>query len=395
MSERNAALANLRVVDFTWVLAGPYATRILADYGAEVIKIQPVADWGDGNISGYFNTWNRNKLSLSLNLNKPQGIKIIKRLIQLSDVVIENFSPRVMRNWGLDYATLVEIKPDLIMLSMSGLGQTGIWKDRIAFGATIHAFSGLTATTTFPGQPPMGLGYSYADHVAGLVATLSILEALEYRRRTGQGQYIDLSELEAVASLLGVAILDYTVNHRITSPVGNRPCYLAAAPHSIYRCRGEDRWCTLAVFNDTQWEAFCDVLGNPLWTKEERFATLSSRLDNLEELDRLVERWTLEHTPEEVMASLQQVGIACGVVQDASALSRDPQLKARGFFVEADHPIMGKTSFDGSPIKLSATPAQLSRAAPLLGQDNEYVLAELLGMSEEEVVRYTKKEVFG
>jgi crotonobetainyl-CoA:carnitine CoA-transferase CaiB-like acyl-CoA transferase len=241
----------------------------------------------------------------------------------------------------------------------------------------------------------MGLGYSYADHVAGLVATLSILEALEYRRRTGQGQYIDLSELEAVASLLGVAILDYTVNHRITSPVGNRPCYLAAAPHSIYRCRGEDRWCTLAVFNDTQWEAFCDVLGNPLWTKEERFATLSSRLDNLEELDRLVERWTLEHTPEEVMASLQQVGIACGVVQDASALSRDPQLKARGFFVEADHPIMGKTSFDGSPIKLSATPAQLSRAAPLLGQDNEYVLAELLGMSEEEVVRYTKKEVFG
>jgi len=393
--EGKAALANLRIVDFTWVLAGPYAARILADYGAEVIKIQPVAKWGDGNISGYFNTWNRNKLSLSLNLGKPQGVKIIKRLIQISDVVIENFSPRVMWNWGLDYASLAEIKPELIMLSMSGLGQSGIWKDRIAFGATIHAFSGLTATTTFPGQPPMGLGYSYADHVAGLMAALAILEAVEYRHRSGQGQYIDLSELEAAASLLGVAILDYTVNHRITSPVGNHPSYLAAAPHGVYRCKGEDRWCALAVFDDTQWEAFCDVLGNPSWTNEERFATLSSRLDNLEELDRLVEGWTLEHIPEEVMALLQQAGVACGVVQDAGDLSRDPQLKSRGFFVQADHPILGKTSFDGSPIKLSATPAQSRRAAPLLGQDNEYVLAELLGMSEQEIAKYTEEEVFG
>ncbi len=389
------ALQDLRVIDFTWVLAGPFATRILADYSAQVIKVQSELTMGgtQHNISGYFNTWNRNKLGIALNLSQPQGIEIAKRLVQISDVVVENFSPRVLRNWGLDYETVRKIKPDLIMLSMSGMGQTGPWRDYIAFGATIQALSGITYLTTFPGRPPLGLGYSYADHVAGLMGALAILQALEYRQKTGEGQYIDLAELEAMSTLLGTAILDYGVNHRVASPSGNRPTHRIAAPYGAYRCRGEDRWCAIAVFAEDEWQAFCQVLGNPSWTKEGRFATLSDRVKNIDQLDLLVEEWTKEHSAEEAMTLLQGVGIAAGVVQDAADLSQDPQLRARGFFVELDHPVLGQTSFDGSPVKLSDTPACFQQAAPLLGQHNEYVYRQLLGMSEEEFDQYTKDGV--
>jgi len=389
------ALQGLRVIDFTWVLAGPFATRILAEYGAEVIKVQSEVTMGatQHNLSGYFNTWNRNKLGIALSLSQPQGIEVAKRLIQISDVVVENFSPRVMENWGLDYPTLRKIKPDLIMLSLSGMGQTGPWRDYIAFGATIQALSGLTYLTTFPGRPPLGLGYSYADHVAGLMGVLAILQALEYRQETGEGQYIDLSELETMSTLLGTAILDYGVNHRVASPLGNRPAHRIAAPHGAYRCKGEDRWCAIAVFTEEEWQAFCQVLGYPSWTGEERFATLSNRAKNMDQLDSLVEEWTKERSAEEVMTLLQGVGVAAGLVQDAADLSQDPQLKARGFFVELDHPVLGKTSSDGSPIKLSDTPAHFQQAAPLLGQHNDYVYRHLLGMSRDEIERYSKEGI--
>jgi len=386
------ALQGLRVIDFTWVLAGPFATRILAEYGAEVIKVQSEVTMGatQHNLSGYFNTWNRNKLGIALSLSQPQGIEVAKRLIQISDVVVENFSPRVMENWGLDYPTLRKIKPDLIMLSLSGMGQTGPRRDYIAFGATIQALSGLTYLTTFPGRPPLGLGYSYADHIAGSMGALAILQALEYRQKTGEGQYIDLAELEAMSTLLGTAILDYGVNHRVASPLGNRPAHRIAAPHGAYRCKGEDRWCAIAVFTKEEWQAFCQVLGYPSWTREKRFATPLDRWQNIDQLDPLVEEWTKERSAEEVMTLLQEVGIAAGVVQDAADLWQDPQLKARGFFVELDHPVLGRTFSDGSPIKLSDTPAHFQQAAPLLGQHNEYVYRHLLGMSREEIERYTK-----
>jgi len=386
------ALQGLRVIDFTWVLAGPFATRILAEYGAEVIKVQSEVTMGatQHNLSGYFNTWNRNKLGIALSLSQPQGIEVAKRLIQISDVVVENFSPRVMENWGLDYPTLRKIKPDLIMLSLSGMGQTGPRRDYIAFGATIQALSGLTYLTTFPGRPPLGLGYSYADHIAGSMGALAILQALEYRQKTGEGQYIDLAELEAMSTLLGTAILDYGVNHRVASPLGNRPAHRIAAPHGAYRCKGEDRWCAIAVFTKEEWQAFCQVLGYPSWTREKRFATPLDRWQNIDQLDPLVEEWTKERSAEEVMTLLQEVGIAAGVVQDAADLWQDPQLKARGFFVELDHPVLGRTFSDGSPIKLSDTPAHFQQAAPLLGQHNEYVYRHLLGMSREEIERYTE-----
>ncbi|MBI4186439.1 MAG: CoA transferase [Chloroflexi bacterium] len=384
-------LSDIRILDFTWVLAGPYATRVLADFGAEVIKVQPTLPQAEDRFSrGYYNTWNRNKLGITLDLGKPQGVALARKLATISDAVVENFSPRVMANWGLDYDSLKTLKPDLIMVSMSTMGQTGPWRDYVGFGPTIQAFSGITRLTSFPDRLPAGPGTAYADHVAGLTAALALLGALEYRRRTGEGQHIDISQVESMASLLGNAIMDYTLSGDPPQPVGNAS--EGAAPHGVYRCRGDDRWCAIAVLSDDDWQRFRQALGNPGWAGG-RFDTLAGRLENREKLDRLIAEWTAQHTAEEVMALLQRHGIAAGVVQNASDLAHDPQLRARGFFVELDHPEMGKTVSDATPIKLSGTPARYKRAAPALGQDNDYVYRQLLGLSEAEIADLKRQGV--
>ena len=383
-------LQGLRVLDFTWVLAGPYATRILADFGAEVIKVQSrkTARGAEDNATGYFNTWNRGKLSITLDLSRPEGRELALRLVGMSDVVMENFTPRVMSNWGLGYENLKGVKPDLIVLSMSGMGQTGPWRDFAAFGPTIQALSGITYLTSFVPDSPLGLGYSHADHVAGLFAALAVLVAMEYRDKTGEGQYIDVSEYEAMCTLLGPAIMDGVVNNNAVIPHGNHPDYDMAAPYGCYRCLGDDRWCVIAVFTDEEWQALCRVLGNPPWTEEIRFSTLWQRRQHIAELDEFLEQWTIQHSPEDIMNLFQGAGIATGVVKDARELAEDPQLAARDFFTETLHPVLGKTKFDSTPIRLERTPVQLGRAAPLLGQDNRYVYQELLGIGEQEMSRY-------
>ncbi len=390
-------LRGLRVLDFTWVLAGPYATRILADFGAEVIKVQSrkTARGAELNTTGYFNTWHRGKLGITLDLSHPKGRELALKLVGISDVVMENFTPRVMPNWGLSYENLEKVKPDLIMVSMSGMGQTGPWRDLVAFGPTVQALSGITYLTSFVPDFPVGLGYSHADHVAGLFAALAVLVALEYRDRTGKGQYIDISEYEAMCTLLGPAIMDYAVNHSPIIPQGNHPDYALAAPYGCYKCLGDDKWCVIAVFTDEEWQALGKVLGNPPWTEEARFSTLWQRKQHIEEMNELLEQWTAQHSPEEVMNLLQGAGIAAGVVKDARELAEDPQLAARGFFTEALHPVLGKTTFDSTPIRLERTPAQFGRAAPLLGQDNRYVYQELLGIGNQELSRYIEDGVIG
>jgi benzylsuccinate CoA-transferase BbsF subunit len=384
-------LYNIRILDFTWVMAGPYATRLLADFGAEVIKVQPLlsTEADDAFSQGYYNTWNRNKLGITLNLNKPEGVALVKRLTGICDIVIENFAPRVMANWGLDYENLKQIKPDIIMLSMSVMGQTGPWRDYTGFGPTVQAFSGMTYLTSFPGQPPTGPGFSYADHVAGLYASIALLGALEHLWKTGEGQYIDISQVEAMTSLLGGAFLEYAATGKEPEPMGNSSSL--AAPHSVYPCRGENRWCAIAVFTEDEWRGLKRALGNPAWAEEEKFATLSGRIDNRDELDRLITAWTQEHTAEEVMSRLQENGVAAGVVQDAADLARDPQLRERGFFIE--HPDKELPPTDATPIKLSRTPAEYRRAAPSPGQDNDYVYGRLLGLSESEIADLREKGV--
>jgi len=387
-----SVLGKIRILDFSWVLAGPYATRMLADFGAEVIKVQPLLPEAKDKFSrGYYNTWNRNKLGITLNPGKPEGLEIARKLIRISDVVIENFSPRVMANWGLDYPEAKKIKPDIIFLSLSVMGHTGPWRDYSGFGPTVQAFSGLTHLTAYPGSPPAGIGYSFSDHIAGLYASLALMGALEHRRNTGKGQYIDLSQTEATASLLSDTIINYTLKGEEAKPVGNSSS--RAAPYGIYPCQGKDRWCAITVFTDMEWEGFKRALGSPEWAKEERFSTLTSRLNNTVALDNLIQEWTQEHTAEEVMAILQGEEVPAGVVQNAADLAGDPQLQSQDFFLKLEHPELGTTMTDANPIKLSESPAEYRRAAPLNGQDNYYVYRELLGMSEKEMDRLKQAKI--
>jgi benzylsuccinate CoA-transferase BbsF subunit len=298
--------------------------------------------------------------------------------------VVENFTPRVMANWGLDYASLKKVKPDIIMVSMSVMGQASPQRDYVGFGPTVQAFSGMTHLTSFPGKPPIGPGFSYADHVAGLQASIALLGALEERRRTGKGQHIDISEVEAMASLLG-AIPNSTGKE--LKPSGNGTS--VAAPHDVYPCKGENRWCAIAVFTGEEWRGLKRALGNPAWTDDKKFDTISGRLNHKDELDRLITAWTREHTAEEVMSRLQENGVAAGVVQDAADIAKDPQLRARGFFIEdAKIPLT-----DATPIRLAQSPAEYRRGAPSPGQDNDYVYGKLLGLSKEELAELKEKGV--
>jgi len=390
-------LTGLRVLDFTRVLAGPYATRVLADYGAQVIKVQSkrTAQGAEAELSPYFCAWNRNKKGITLDMAHPEARQLARRLVAVCDVVIENFSPRVMGNWGLDYRRLVEVKPDCILVSMSGMGQSGPWKNHVAFGPTVHALSGLTYLTSFERDAPLGPGFAYADLVAGLYAVLAVLGALEHREKTGKGQHIDLSQYEAMCSLMGPVLMEALAGGKDPLPLGNGPQGGQDAPQGCYPCLGEDRWCVIAVHNDSQWNALCGVLGNPHWAKDERFRGSCGRSRWARELDGHIGRWTGGRKAETVAAALQGAGVPAAVVQNAEDLSKDPRLLARGAFVALEHPVLGTMASDAPPIGFGGPWTVRRSAAPLLGQDNRYVYMELLGLTETQLSDYEKRGVIG
>lgn len=398
-------LEGLRVVDFTWVLAGPFAAKILALHGAEVIKIE-VPEIGDRsrrpyrhmippgvpigvNCSGYFNNVNPHKYSVTLNLKHPRGLELARQLILASDLLIENFSARVMRQWGLDWERLRAQRPDLILVSMAGLGQTGPWRDYVSYGPNIQAWSGLTYLTGFPERGAVGTGYSISDHIGGLTGALGALAALAYRDRTGEGQHVDVSQLEATTAHMGVPLLEWLVNGRELGRVGNRDWWPLDAPQGVYRCAPEsdqtDRWCAISVRSSQDWDALVAALGQPAWTQDSRFASPAERIRNQDALDALVEGWTRPRPAEAVMARLQAVGLAAGVVQNGREMvERDPQLRHRGFFEPAAHGELGEWPIEGMPLRFSESDNRAQRAAPLLGEHNEFVFRELLGLSDEE-----------
>ena len=383
------ALEGVRILDFTWVVAGPVATRILADQGAEIIKVErrDTLDLGTRR-GGFSGNLHRGKQSTVVNMADPRGIDLAKRLAAVSDVVIDNFSARVMRNWGLDYAGLKRLKPDIIAVSMSGFGHTGPHKDYVSYGPTLQALSGYTLQMRHPGGEPAGWGYSYADMTGGYSGALAVLAALWHRKRTGQGQFVDLSQFEAISSLVGPGLLDLLNRDTASEPVGNRSQEAPAAPHGVYRCRGEDRWCALAVFSDEEWRSLCRVMGNPAWATQPRFASLASRLRHREDLDRHVQRWTGGHAPEEIMARLQAAGVAASVVANGEDLDRDPQLRARGYWARLPAKQEdGRTDvvLDGPPFKLSRTPGYVAAPGPLLGEHTDDVLHRVLGLSAQQV----------
>lgn len=391
------ALDGVRILDFTWVVAGPVATRILADQGAEVIKIErrDTLDLGTRR-GGFTGNLHRGKQSTVINMADPRGVEIAKRFVAVSDVVIDNFSARVMRNWGLDYPGLKKIKTDIIAVSMSGFGHTGPHKDYVSYGPTLQALSGYTLQMRHPGKEPAGWGYSYADMTGGYSGALAVLAALWHRKRTGHGQFVDLSQFEAVSSLVGPGLLELLNRNASSEPVGNRSQEAPAAPHGVYRCRGEDRWCALGVFSDHEWRSLCRVMGDPDWTRRAEFASLAARLEHHDVLDRHVEDWTRQHPVEEIMARLQAVGVTAGVVANGEDLDRDPQLRARGFWARLPVTEGGEREdvvLDGPPFQLSRTPGYVAAPGPLLGEHTDDVLRRVLGFSAQQIAALKTERV--
>ncbi|MCX5997878.1 MAG: CoA transferase [Chloroflexi bacterium] len=390
-------LQGIRVLDFTWMLAGPYATRLLADFGAEVIKVQSklTATGAEQNDAGYFASWNRNKLGITLDLSRAEARQLALELVSKCDLVMENFTPRVMEGWGLGYHDLKLVKPDIVMISLSGFGHSGPWRNYAALGTTVQATSGITHLTSYNDGRPDGIGFAYADHISGLYAALAALAALRRRDCHGQGAYVDISELEAACSTLGPALLDYSVNGRAAAPAGNKAEWGQAIPHGCYRCKGEDRWCVIAVFSEEEWQSLCHVMGQPQLARQEKFSSARLRLENADELDTLIETWTVNYTSREVMDMLQSAGVPAAAVNNAQDLADDPQLSGRGFFVELEHPVLGLTRADGNPIRMSAAPALYHKAAPLLGADNRRVFIDILGMEEDKFGSYLEDGIIG
>ena len=392
-------LEGIRVVEFTTGIVGPTLGRLLAEFGAETIKVETIKrpDFSRGpapdriNKGISFSDNSRSKKGLRLDVSRPEGREIVLSLIKISDIVVENFSAGVMQRLGLDYQRVAAVKPSIIMISLQGLGATE--RHSVTFGQNIPPIVGLTYLWNHPGaSKPVGSELFYPDYYAGIHGACAVLAALDYRRRTGQGQYIDAAQAEAAAALLGPYYLDGAVNGRDPEPTGNGATY--AAPHGCYRCAGDDSWCVIAVYTEEEWRRFCDVLGDPPWTRDPEFSTGLSRIRHRAELDRLVEDWTVRHDAYEVMEQLQRAGVAAGVVQDAAQLANDPHLKARGFIAETEHPEMGRLLHGGMPLKLSLTPGSVRCHAPLLGEHNEYVLRELLRLDNEEIQRLEKSGIF-
>ena len=388
-------LHNVRVVDFAWYIAGPMIGKYLSQYGAEVIRVE-TTDYPDllrqllfkdnqphPNRSVAFSNYNEGKLGITLNLNHPKGVELVKHLVAVSDVVIESFTPRAMRKWGLDYDSVRQLKSDIIMLSSCMQGQTGPYALSPGNGAILPALAGMSEVTGWPDRAPTGVGGPYTDFTSGPMGAAAILSALIYRKNTGEGQYIDLSQNEAGMHFVATTFLEYSANGRLPTRQGNRrPGF---APHGVYPCQGQDAWCTMAVHSEAEWQALCRAMDHPAWTQEARFATCAAREQHVEALDAQVAAWTTQHTPQEVLYRLQAVGVPGGIVQNARDLASDPQLQHRQHYVTLQHPEIGANVVDQLGFKLSHTPGGPTRPAPLLGQHNAYVYGALLGLSAAEI----------
>lgn len=401
---RKSALEGVRVADFCWLWAGAYATGLLAFLGAEVIKIESMARVDPSRMmtltlgqsfegvdhSPVFNSINLNKMSIKLNLKQPKGIELAKKLILISDVVTQNMRPGAMDKIGLGYEVLKELKPDIIMLSSSAFGAEGPFRRYGGYAPSFASYSGLTHLTGYSDEPPNPMTGS-TDLMSAATAALAILAALNYRQHTGVGQHIDLSSVESLAVFTGNALMDYTMNSRVQSRRGNQDDIMA--PHNCYRCRGEDKWVSIAVSTDEEWRALCNVIGNPDWTHDEKFVDAFSRWKNREELDRLLTAWTVNYTHYEITEMLQKVGVAAMPSFSNQEIFSDPHFKERKLAVEVQHQVMGKQVVLGPPWRFSETPARVTRASPIIGEHNEYVFGELLGIPTSEIKRLMEEQV--
>ena len=396
--EGKRPLEEIKVLDFCWAVIGPIGTRCLADWGATVIKIESES-WPDPsktagpfkdnkpalNRSGLFALYNCNKYSFSLNQTHPRSKDIIWKLIEWADVIAENFSAGVMDKMGFSYDEIRKVNPDIIVMRSSNQGQTGPHAHDGGFGSHVLALTGLGDISGWPDRLPSHVSMGYVDIVAGLIGTCMLLAALDYRKRTGKGQYIDLSQLESMIHCMSPLILDYTANRREPIRKGNSCDY--AAPHGAYPCLGEDCWCVITIFNDEEWERFCHCIGDPPWSKDPRFADLLSRKKNEDELDTLIGEWTRTKVAEEVMVLLQAAGVPAGVVLDGAGLVNDKQLAHRGHHVAVESSEIGSHHIPNWGFRLSKTPFVCRSASPHIGEHNEFICKNILKMSDEEFIQ--------
>jgi benzylsuccinate CoA-transferase BbsF subunit len=402
------ALDGITIADFGWVWAAPHMGRTMADMGARVIKIEsqtrmdvirslppfPVSadpDQPPGpNSSGYYNWLNRNKMAVTLNLTTPKGLELAKKIISMSDGMMENYSVGVMNRFGLDYESVKKVKPDIIYASLSPLGIDGPFRDFVMYGRPQVFMSGLAHISGYPDRPPSA-PLSWGDPIAAQHGAFAMLSALHHRKKTGRGQYIELSQWEGLIGFLPEAIMDYTMNEKVRDRQGNRHDLMA--PHNVYQCQGDLEWVTIAVKTDEEWSALCGIMGNPEWAEDARFSTVKARWDNQDELDGYIEQWTVEFTPRQVTDMLQEAGVAAFPVLSNRGLVEDRHLESRGFFEEWDHPEAGRRKHDGVLWKMSKTPGKIRKRAPLIGEHNDYVFGELLGVPQDEIDRLKEEKV--
>ena len=400
------ALQGIVVCDFSWVGAGPITTSVLAQCGAEVIKIESIKrpdilrkgePFKDGDNrgmdrSGYFANRNANKKDIALNMNHPRAREVAVRLIEKSDIIINNFRVGQMEKWNLGWEDIKLINPRIIFVTMSLQGSTGPHSQYMGFGVNLNALCGLTARAAFPGKPPFGTGTNYTDHVMVPTHTLfGVMAALLQREATGRGQTVTVSQLEAAISMTPSDAMAYAANGEVLPPMSCADPH--AAPHGVYTTLGYRKWIAISVFSDGEWNALKKVMGNPGWAEEERFATLDARQRSTEELDARLEAWTAAQYSDWLMQELQDNGVKAGMVKDAREAIEDQHLRQRGFWAYLDHPEVGRTLYNRAPIVFSRTPLVMETAAPSIGQHTKEVLSGMLGYSEAEIAQMSSDEV--
>jgi crotonobetainyl-CoA:carnitine CoA-transferase CaiB-like acyl-CoA transferase len=403
-------LKGIRVIDATTSWAGAYLTNVLATFGAETIKVESVDHldvWRGGGTfamdqkikiwecSPLWNSVNSNKFGITLDLGNEKGREVYKKLVKTSDIVVENFTHRVMENFKLDYPHLIEINPELIMISLPAYGGTGPLKNVPGFATPIEMMSGFAYLMGYPDKAPTICGTGFTDAIAGTNGVIAVMFAMLYRQLTGTGQYIDLSQVEAATSLIGDTIADYSVNKHIQTRRANEHPYMA--PHGYYRCKGDEMWVGIAIASDDEWASFCKAIGEPAWTQEGKYSDTLQRWQNRSELDVQVEEWTSQHDHIEVMNTLQKVGVAAGPYFTSVELLNDPHIKERGVFQYVDRAVAGRQPYlvPTIPMRLSDVSVTISQPAPLLGEHNGYVLGKILGMPESEIQDLEKEHIIG
>jgi crotonobetainyl-CoA:carnitine CoA-transferase CaiB-like acyl-CoA transferase len=429
---KRRALEGVRIIDLTWLQVGPQATRILATFGAQVIRIewrnptaidflrymQPfapneaTADGGRsqgaarshgirGNFDrgAYYNNTNPGKYAITLNLNHHKGRDLLKRMVRDANAICENFSPGQMDKWSLGFDDLRKLNPKLIYLQTTGFGKVGTYHDFVSYGPTAQAYSGLTFLSGLPEpHPPAGWGYSYLDHSPGYFGAMLLMAALHRQRQSGIGAYIDMSQTETGLMLSGTTLLEHQLTGRPTSRYGNRMPYLDWSPHGAYRCADEDNWVAISIQSDAQWRALIEEMGSPTWALDSRFASAAGRRSNEDEIDRKLTTFTSANDRYDLMSRLELRGIPCGVVQTAAdRFDRDVQLKARGYYVNLTHSEIGIWPVEGFPAKLLGSPADIGglpeRAAPKLGEDNDFIYQKVVGLSVAEMTTLREENV--